>query len=75
MLSSWLGLGGSWAPAVPAPPPSSPGSVDWVGSRTAQQSPFEPPAPLLRAAALQPGLGLQWYLLAQAFPKFRCAPG
>lgn len=57
--------------AVPQPGGPSEAPFAWVGARAAQQSPFQPPSPLLPAAGLQPGLGLHWYLLAQAFPRFR----
>ena len=48
----------------------------WVGGRASQQDAFQlgGAPPLLPAASLQPGLGLHWYLMAQAFPRFRCAP-
>ncbi|PRW58222.1 3-oxoacyl-ACP reductase [Chlorella sorokiniana] len=71
-LSALLGFG-RWQPTVqPLQQSSEPAdTLAWVGARAGQQQLYQHGGPLLPAAALQPGLGLHWYLLAQAFPQFR----
>lgn len=71
-LSALLGVG-QWHPFVPQPVHADANAdpLAWVGARTGQQQLYQHGGPLLPAAALQPGLGLHWYLLAQAFPQFR----
>ena len=73
-LTALLGLS-RWQPFVlPVQPGSqSPDPLVWVGARAGQQQLYQHGGPLLPATALQPGLGLHWYLLAQAFPQFRSA--
>ena len=72
-LDGWLGVAG-WQAAVPALQPQQRGNdpLHWVGARIAQQPAQAAAVAVLPAASLQPGLGLHWYLLAQAFPQFRC---
>lgn len=71
-LSGLLGLG-RWQPFVPPLQQGSDSSdaLAWVGARAGQQQLYQHGGPLLPATLLQPGLGLHWYLLAQAFPQFR----
>jgi hypothetical protein len=76
-LHHWLGLAG-WRLSLPSSPlPGTDGAgsdpLAWVGWRVDQQPMHLRPSLLLPAASLQPGLGLHWYLMAQAFPRFRQA--
>lgn len=72
VMGQWLGLG-SWQAAVPAVTLAElqHDPLAWVGARITQQPLHQHSAVVLPAASLQPGLGLHWYLLAQAFPQFR----
>ncbi|KAL4437106.1 hypothetical protein ABPG75_004245 [Micractinium tetrahymenae] len=71
-LAAAVGLAGGHgaAPAV-SPTDLAADPLAWVGARVAQQQPHLGRAAVLPAASLEPGLGLQWYLLAQSFPQFR----
>lgn len=75
-LAAAVGLAGGHA-AAPAVSPADLAAdpLAWVGARVAQQPPHLGSAAVLPAASLEPGLGLQWYLLAQTFPQFRCTRG